>query len=86
MVPAPLRFLEVVVELADADAALFGSSSRYFFLMTGDGNTTHYLVIGEGDEWPSSKPLRSRLVTKGKDRFLLVEYPDSNVHWMEPKY
>lgn len=66
--------------------ALLGSSSRYFFLMTGDGNTAHYLAIGEGDEWPSRKPLRSFLVTKGKDRFLLFEYPDSNIHWMEPRY
>ncbi len=57
-----------------------------FFRFNGEGETTQYLAIGEGDEWPSRKPLRSRLVIKGKDRFLLVEYPDSNIHWMEPKY
>ena len=53
-----------------------------------DGETTHYLAIGDDDEWPSPsrKPLRSLLVTKGRDRFLVVEYPDSEVHWMEPKY
>jgi hypothetical protein len=26
------------------------------------------------------------LITEGKDRFLVVEYPDSDIHWMEPKY
>ena len=50
--------------------ALNGWPSRSF-RFDGEGDTTHYLAIGEGDEWPSSKPLRSRLVTKGKDRFLL---------------
>jgi hypothetical protein len=57
-----------------------------YFRLDGDGETTHYLAIGEGDEWPAKKPLRSRLVTKGKDRFLIVEDPDSQIHWMEPKY
>lgn len=51
-----------------------------------DGENTHFLSIGDDDEWPARKPLRSRLITKGKDRFLLVEYPDSKIHWMEPKY
>jgi hypothetical protein len=51
-----------------------------------DIDIAHYLAIGDEDEWPSRKPLRSRLVTKGKDRFLLVEFPESEIHWMEPKY
>ena len=51
-----------------------------------DNETANYLAIGDGDEWPSRKPLKSYLVTKGKDRFLLVEYPDSDIHWMEPRY
>lgn len=63
-----------------------GQMAPGFWRFDGEGETTHYLAIGEGDEWPTSKPLRSRLVTKGKDRFLLVEYPDSNIHWMEPRY
>ena len=59
-----------------------------YFRMHGEGDNdiTHYLAIGEGDEWPSKNPLRSRLITKGKDRFLVVEDPDSTIHWMEPKY
>ena len=57
-----------------------------YFSMGADSDITNYLAIGDGDEWPSEKPLRSRLVTKGKDRFLVVENPDSDVHWMEPKY
>jgi hypothetical protein len=65
--------------------ALVGAPSRYFRL-DGAGDTTHYLAIGPDDEWPSKKPLRSRLVSRGKDRFLLVEHPDSEIHWMEPKY
>ena len=63
-----------------------GQMAPGFFRLNGEGETTHYLTIGEGDEWPSRKPLRSRLVIKGKDRFLLVEYPDSNIHWMEPRF
>lgn len=61
--------------------------SRWFRLGDeGDGDTAHYLAIGEDDDWPSRKPLKSLLVRKGKDRFLLVEDPDSEVHWMEPKW
>ena len=56
------------------------------YRMGDDGDTTHFITIGEGEEWPTRKPLRSLLVIKGKDRFLLVEYPDSDIHWMEPKY
>jgi hypothetical protein len=52
----------------------------------GDGDIAHYLAIGEDDDWPSRKPLKSILVKKGKDRFLLIEFPDSEIHWMEPKY
>ena len=63
-----------------------GRIATGFRWLDNNEDTTHYLAIGEGDEWPSRKPLRSRLVTKGKDRFLLVEYPDSHIHWMEPKY
>jgi hypothetical protein len=65
--------------------ALVGKPSRYFSV-DGDGDTTHYLAIGPDDEWPSRKPLRSLLVTKGRDRFLLVEDRDSKIPWMEPKY
>jgi hypothetical protein len=57
-----------------------------YFRMGDDADITNYLAIGDGDEWPSRKPLRSLLITKGEDRFLLVEYPDSEIHWMEPKY
>lgn len=46
----------------------------------------NYLAIGDEDYWPSANPLRSCMVVAGKDRFLLVEYPDSDVRWMEPKY
>jgi hypothetical protein len=52
----------------------------------GDGKFAHYLAIGNDDDWLFSYPLKSRLVKKGSDRFLLVEYPDSQIHWMEPKY
>ncbi len=65
--------------------AFVGKPSRYFRI-EGDGDVAHYLAIGDDDEWPSKKPLRARLITKGKDRFLLVEDPDSKIHWMEPKY
>jgi hypothetical protein len=64
------------------------ANMRYFNYLSGnaDNEITDYLAIGDGDEWPSHKPLKSYLVTKGKDRFLLVEYPDSDVRWMEPRY
>ena len=68
--------------------ALRGMPGFGYFSMDLNNNNdiTNYLAIGEGDDWPSNRPLRSRLVTKGKDRFLLVEYPDSTIHWMEPTY
>jgi len=58
----------------------------FYFSMDADNDITNYLAISDGDDWPSEKSLKSRLVTKGKDRFLVVEYPDSEIHWMEPKY
>jgi hypothetical protein len=57
-----------------------------YFRMHGQSDIAHYLAVGDNDDWPSRRPLRSLLITKGKDRFMLVEYPDSEVHWMEPKY
>lgn len=58
----------------------------HYFSMDGNNDITNYFAIGEGDDWPSEKPLKSCLIIKGKDRFLLVESPDSAIHWMEPEY
>lgn len=51
-----------------------------------NNDVANYLAIGEGDEWPSDAPLRARLITVGRDHFLLFEYPDSDIFWTEPKY
>lgn len=66
--------------------AVAGMPYFHYFSTDGGNDITTYLAIGDGDDWPSEKPLKSRLVTKGKDRFLVVEYPDSEIHWMEPKF
>lgn len=50
---------------------------------------TNYLTVGKVDKWPTwpyFKPLNAYLVTAGEDRFLLVEYPDSQIYWTRPKY
>ena len=57
-----------------------------YFSMDGDSSIAHYLAIDDDSPWPAEKPLMSHLITKGKDRFLVVQYPDSEIHWMEPKY
>jgi len=56
------------------------------YFSKGGNDITNYLAIGDEDDWPSRGPLKSILVSKGKDRFLLVEYPASYIHWMEPRY
>ena len=56
------------------------------FSIDGYGDIANYLAIGNDDQWPVKKPLKSRLITKDNDRFLLFEDPDSEIHWMEPKY
>lgn len=66
--------------------AIGGMPYFYYFSIDADNDIANYLAIGDGDDWPSEKPLKSLLVTKGKDRFLVVEYSDSEIHWMEPKY
>jgi hypothetical protein len=67
--------------------AITKSAEQYLgHFSLGNNEIANYLAIGEGDEWPSKKPLKSFLVIKGKDRFLVVEYPDSKILWMEPKY
>ena len=65
-----------------------GGGMPYFsyFRMGAESELTNYLAIGDRDHWPSKAPLKSLLVTKGQDRFLVVEHPDSEVHWMEPMY
>lgn len=50
---------------------------------TNSTGITNYVTISTGDEWP--RPLKSLLVTKGEDHFLVVEYPNSDIHWMEPR-
>ena len=66
--------------------ALGGMPYFWYFSMDDDNDITNYLAIGDGDEWPAHRPMRSLLVTEGKDRFLVVEDPHSKIHWMEPKY
>lgn len=46
----------------------------------------NYLTVGEGDNWPSEKPLKAWLVAAGEEQFLVVEYPDSEIYWTEPAY
>jgi hypothetical protein len=57
-----------------------------YFSVGRDSRIANYIAIGEGDEWPTKEPLRSNLVREGNDRFLPVEWPGSNVNWMEPRY
>jgi hypothetical protein len=65
----------------------FGDVAPAFFRFPRtEGEHTHYLAVGETDRWPMEKPLRSYLVNKGDDRFLIVEDPESTVHWLEPKF
>lgn len=71
---------------SSANLSALGRMAPDFFRIAGEGSSTHYIAVGDADEWPSRRPLRSRLITKGKDRFLLVEYPEADIHWMEPKY
>ncbi len=47
--------------------------------------TSFVAVVGSDVKWPSSKPLRARLVTKSSSSFLLVEVHNSGIHWMEPR-
>ncbi len=63
-----------------------GPSFQSAYFRSDENNKANYLAIADGDEWPSDEPLNAFLVTKGTDRFLVVEYPDSGVHWMEPKF
>jgi hypothetical protein len=57
-----------------------------YFNAGNDRDVANYVALGEGDEWPVKRALRSYAVTEGKDTFLLFEYPDSKVNWMEPRY
>jgi hypothetical protein len=66
--------------------ALGHNSDFNYFSLRDDNEVANYLAIGVGDEWPVEKPLRSYLVTEGKDQFLVFEYPDSKINWMEPRY
>ena len=44
------------------------------------------MAVADPDwEWPVDWPLNTYLVRKGSSRFLIVELPESGIHWMEPK-
>jgi hypothetical protein len=47
---------------------------------------TDFLAIGKVDTWPEDGPLRSWLITKDEDRFLIVEDRDSTIHWLSPEF
>lgn len=66
--------------------ALQGISFSDYFCIGSGSRIANYVAIGEGDQWPANAPLASYLVSAGKDRFLLVEWPASDVNWMEPRY
>jgi hypothetical protein len=59
---------------------------HYYNTMGDDNGITNYLTISDGDEWPSGGALKSIVVIKGNDHFIVVESPDSQINWMEPKY
>lgn len=46
----------------------------------------NYLTVGPDEVWLWDRPMKAYLVVKGDDRFLLVEDPNSNIHWMEPRF
>jgi hypothetical protein len=52
----------------------------------GLGNSAHYLALGKDEVWPTRWPLKARLVTIGNDRILIIEDPESKIHWLEPNY
>ena len=62
------------------------SQSSICFRVERGGIFANCLAVGDGEEWPSEKPLGAFLVKQGSDRFLLVYDPDSTIHWMEPKH
>jgi len=47
---------------------------------------TDYVAVASPDiEWPAKGPLTAYEVTEGSDRFMVVELPNSGIHWMEPR-
>jgi len=69
-----------------------GDMPTFSWFNCGDDNViANYLTVGDGEDWPiknewsSGGPRLALLVTKGNDRFLVFEDPDSKIHWMEPK-
>jgi hypothetical protein len=61
------------------------SGFDYYSTLGEHNGITNYLTMNEEDEWPSTGPLTSIVVTKGKDHFLVIECPESRINWMEPK-
>jgi hypothetical protein len=66
--------------------ALDGRGQFAFFSSDGAYGTANYLTVGADERWPSKHSLRSLLVKEDDDSFLLIECPDSSIHWMRPEY
>jgi hypothetical protein len=47
--------------------------------------TTYVAVTGDDAEWRRRGLMMAYLVNEGSDKFLLVEVPNSGIHWMEPR-
>jgi hypothetical protein len=65
----------------------FGTNAPAHFQFRSTADVyTDFLAIGKGDAWPKDGPLKSWLITKGDDRFLIVEDRDSTIHWLRPEF
>jgi hypothetical protein len=57
-----------------------------FSLENYDEDIANYQTISDTGEWPSKVPLKAYGIRMGKDRFILIENPESDVPWAEPKF
>ena len=58
----------------------------YYYSMDDNNEITNYVAVGDNDQWPDDKPLCSRLITSGPDRFLSsCSVPIPDIRWMEPR-
>lgn len=72
---------------SDSNVAALGRLSPIFLRMEADSSRyAQYIALGEGDIWPSKYGLKTHVIKRNGEAFILIEYKDSEVIWSSPSY
>lgn len=69
-----------------ANLKVVGNDTPRYYYIEESSFETHYLAINPNDIWPFKGFAKARIFNVDDSHFILVEYPESDIHWAEPKF